>query len=147
MPGYREPLLPRSAIQPLQESLDRRSLEQSPLEAQIKGFGAGALEGLRNLTSPKSLIDLGITFAVPEYGALRAAKAVPQAIRGLKGVAGLAAPKTTKAVKTLGEQFPEFTAVGEEALYNTGKAIPSTIYEKFPGLADMMASKYLSRIK
>lgn len=56
--GIFEPLVPQSAIEPLQRKLDQRRLDQSPEEAQLRGFGAGALEGLRGLTSPASLAGL-----------------------------------------------------------------------------------------
>ena len=69
MPGVFDPLVPQSAIDPLQELLDRRRLDQSPLEAQVRGFGAGALEGLRGLTSPASLAGM-----IPGAGAARLLK-------------------------------------------------------------------------
>ena len=52
MPGIFDPLVPHSAIDPLQQWLEKRRLDQSVGEAQLKGFGSGALEGLRGLTSP-----------------------------------------------------------------------------------------------
>ena len=83
MPGFYEPLVPQSAINPLQEALERRRLDQSPLEAQLKGFGSGALEGLRSLSSPAQLLNIG-ALAVPALGATRLA---PRILQGLQGAA------------------------------------------------------------
>lgn len=58
MPGFFDPLVPKEAIDPLQQWLEQRRLDQSPMEAQIKGFGSGALEGLRSLTSPANLASM-----------------------------------------------------------------------------------------
>ena len=55
MPGFFDPLIPQEAINPLQEWLEQRSLDQSPAEAQIKGFGSGALQGLRDLITPAAV--------------------------------------------------------------------------------------------
>ena len=55
MPGPFDPLVPQSWIKPLQDKLDTRSLDESVVGAQLRGFGAGALEGLRGLTSPANL--------------------------------------------------------------------------------------------
>ena len=49
------PLVPKSAIQGTQDYLEEPQLEQSPWMARMKGFGSGALEGLRGLTSPINL--------------------------------------------------------------------------------------------
>jgi hypothetical protein len=49
---FTDPLLPQSAVQPLQDKLTEPSLTQSPWMAALKGFGAGALEGVRGMTSP-----------------------------------------------------------------------------------------------
>ncbi len=40
---------------PAQDYLDSPSLSRPPMEARIAGFGAGALEGLRGLTTPLDL--------------------------------------------------------------------------------------------
>ena len=80
MPGFYEPLVPQSAISPLQEVLERRRLDQSPLEAQFKGFGSGALEGLRSLSSPAQLLNIG-ALAVPALGATRLAPRILQGLR------------------------------------------------------------------
>ena len=80
MPGFYEPLIPQTAVSPLQEALERRRLDQSPLEAQLKGFGSGALEGLRSLSSPAQLLGLA-GLAVP---AVRAAGVAPRVMQGLQ---------------------------------------------------------------
>lgn len=70
-----EPLVPSSAIRPLQDELERRKLDQSVAEAQLKGFGSGALEGLRSLTSPAVLGGMAMD-AFPIGRAIRTAPRV-----------------------------------------------------------------------
>ena len=53
-----EPLVPEAPVRRLQEQIDAPTLERAPWEARARGFGAGALEGLRGLTSPLSLASM-----------------------------------------------------------------------------------------
>ncbi len=76
MPGIFDPLVPEEALDPLQQWLQKRSRDQSPMEAQIKGFGSGALEGLRGLTSPASLVGM-----VPAGTAAKALAFAPKVAR------------------------------------------------------------------
>ncbi len=95
-----EPLVPKSAIEPMQEALDAPSLERSPMEARLRGFGAGALEGLRGLTSPLSI---GTMFmGMPELGA---AKGVARGMQAAESLAPAA----------------EFVAPGAEAAFNAAR--------------------------
>jgi hypothetical protein len=80
MPGVFEPLVPKSWIAPAQEALDKRRLDQSPLEAKIRGFGAGALEGLRGLTTPAQLASLALPVGRGAMGIMRGAKAAGPAL-------------------------------------------------------------------
>jgi hypothetical protein len=57
------PLVPQSVTQPVTQKLTEPRLNQSPLMAGVKGFGAGALEGLRGLTSPANLAGIAGTAA------------------------------------------------------------------------------------
>ena len=79
MPGIYDflttPLVPEAPVRRLQEQIDAPTLDRSPWEARARGFGAGALEGLRGLTSPLSLAGM-----VP-LG--RAASMAPRAVQGL----------------------------------------------------------------
>src|SRR5213593_3770817 len=62
MPNWlTNPLVPQSAIQSTQESLEQPQLDQSPWMARLKGFGSGALEGLRRQTSPLNLAGIAGT--------------------------------------------------------------------------------------
>lgn len=70
-----EPLVPEAPVRRLQEQIDAPTLERSPWEARLRGFGAGALEGLRGLTSPLSLASM-----LPVG---RAASMAPRAIQAL----------------------------------------------------------------
>lgn len=108
------PLVPASVTQPLTNSLTEPSLTQSPAMASLKGFGAGALEGARGLTSPANIAGtLGDDLPIA-MGAGLAAKYFPKVAQALPEVAA-AAPK-------LGEMAAEFAPVGGEAIYNAGKA-------------------------
>lgn len=107
-----KPLIPEEPVRKLQEQIDPRSLEQSPWVARLRGFGAGALEGLRNLSSPAQLANIA-SVAIPMMGAYRA----PKAVQGLAEAISDAAP----AAQTLGELLPEYTPRGGEALYNIGR--------------------------
>lgn len=176
MPGFFDPLLPQSAIQPAQEALDKRRLNQSPLEAQIRGFGAGALEGLRGLTSPAQLLGLA-GMAVPG-GAM--ARFAPKALQGLSRAAGptmdliesspvaQVAPSMDDVASLIGQmkanmaKIPqagtmagrssmgaEFVPRGSEAAYNASRAASQlpTVTPKYPGVADEMVTKYISRMR
>jgi hypothetical protein len=99
---FTDPLLPQSAVQPIQDKLTEPSLTQSPWMAALKGFGAGALEGVRGLTSPAMIggmlmddVPLAAGAAYLTRGASTAAKVAPEvaelssvapeAVQGLKG--------------------------------------------------------------
>ena len=108
------PLVDEESIRPAQDMIDPGpSMDRSPMEARMRGFGAGALEGLRGLTTPLDLATVGLPMA-------------GRAMSGLKGMMGAgrmvdAAPKMAPTMQTLGEQVAEFTPVGSEALYNAGR--------------------------
>lgn len=53
-----KPLIPQESIQGMQDSLTEPHLDQSPFMASVKGFGAGALTGLRNLSTPTNITAL-----------------------------------------------------------------------------------------
>lgn len=117
MPNYlNTPLIPAAPVKAAQAAIDTPNLNRSPWEARIRGFGAGALEGLRNLSTPTNLASTAL-LAVPGVGEAsalgRVASEAPEAIQGLS--------KAIPAAETLGESLPEFTAVGGEGLYNVAK--------------------------
>ncbi len=140
MPGPFEPIVPKSAIQPAQDYLDTPSLERGPWEARLRGFGAGALEGLRGQTSPANLVGL------------LASGVGGRAIPALKGAAGAvgglarAIPRGFQAAEelpALGSAMAEFTPSGGEALYNAGKEVVkhstpgAKLAEEAPNYLDM----------
>jgi hypothetical protein len=145
-----EPLVPQGAIKPMQDALDSPSLERSPFEAQLRGFGAGAMEGLRGLTSPLNLAAMaipggrgarGVLGAAEEAGPslMRGAEEVGQVMPSMGDVEGLLGqmrnnlrhvPMSAEKVaqggaEALGRGIAEFTPVGEEASY-AGNAYPAT---------------------
>ena len=88
MPNWlTNPLIPLEWLEKAQGMIDSPTAERSPLEASLRGFGAGALEGLRDMTSPLNL----------------ALSAAPVA-RGAGALAGLskAAPAMDHAADALG---------------------------------------------
>lgn len=99
-----EPLIPKGPVDWLANQVDKRSLEQTPMMARLKGFGAGALEGLRSLTSPLQLA----AFAAPYLRGSRAVAEVPAAMEGLAGYVPAA----------------EYVAQGGEEAYNAARALP-----------------------
>lgn len=137
------PLIDAETIAPAQDMIDSPSLDRSPMEARMRGFGAGALEGLRGFTSPLSLASM----AAPALGAFRgagrvASKAAPTLDVVEPSVVKQVAPaiddvdaligdmqrnlarvpnKRPAPMETLGERAAEFTPRGGEGMYNTGK--------------------------
>lgn len=111
--GLDEPLVPEQPVNDLANRIDHPSLDRSPMMARLQGFGAGALQGLRNQTSPANLAGLAANF-IPGGGAVaKAAKFAPKAIEGLEAA--------LPAGRALGELMPEFAAVGGEGAYNMGR--------------------------
>ena len=86
---FTTPLVPPSVIKPAQDAIDTPTADRGPWEARLRGFGAGALEGLRQQTSPLGLAGLAAS-AIPAGVMGRvaggAAKVAPEAIQGLRGV-------------------------------------------------------------
>jgi hypothetical protein len=83
------PLVPKSAIQGTQDKLEQPKLDQSPFMAGLKGFGSGALEGLRGQTSPLNLAGIA-AMMIPGAGLVgrgaKAASEVPEALSGLANI-------------------------------------------------------------
>lgn len=101
-----KPLVPKEAIEPMQTAMTEPHLDENPLLTRVKGFGAGALEGLRGMTTP---VDIA-SYAAPYVG------------RAVKG--GSAVAHGAEALPALGEAVAEFAPVGGEALYNAGRQLP-----------------------
>jgi hypothetical protein len=85
--GATTPLVSEEAAAPYINAVDSPSLERSPVEAGIRGFGAGALEGLRGMTTPLDLAG----FAAGGIGA---------GARGIRGLMG--AGRAAEAVGGIG---------------------------------------------
>ena len=115
---FTTPLMPEAPVRRLQEQIDSPDLERSPWEAQLRGFGAGALEGLRDLTSPADLIGMAALPMGGGGGLLRAARGVQQAPGALEGLLNLRPSlSATRAMMPA-----EFVEPGAEALWNVGRA-------------------------
>jgi len=100
------PLVPKSAIEPAQEALDAPSLDRSPMEARLRGFGAGALEGLRGFTSPLAIGSM--VMGAPELGAARSAANIARGVESLAPAA-------------------EFVPQGAEAAFNAARPAAQAI--------------------
>jgi hypothetical protein len=80
MAWWNEPLVPEAPVRRAQEAIDTPTVGRQPWEARLKGFGAGALEGLRGLTSPIELAGiagLGLGGGAALRGAGEAAEMAP----------------------------------------------------------------------
>lgn len=128
-----EPLIPEAPVRQLQESMTTPHLDESPLWAKVKGFGAGALEGLRGQSSPVNIAS-NLAMLVPGAGiigkgaqAARGGAAVmeaPQAARGLAAGEGALAGLMEAAPQVL-HHAAEFAPVGGEEAFNaTRGALP-----------------------
>ena len=159
------PIVPKSAIQPAQDMLDSPSLERSPMEARMRGFGAGALEGLRGMTTPLDVAGLVGGGAMGMMG--RGAKAMGKVINpGLDLIESVPVrqiapaiddvnsligdmqrnlarvPNRRPTMETLGERAAEFTPTGGEGLYNVGKTQPSLPSgDAFEGLLNQLGGR------
>lgn len=84
MPGaidfLTSPLISKAAIKPTQDLIDNPAGNYGVGEARLRGFGAGALEGLRGLTSP---LAIGSALIPEVGGAMRGAEAAGGAGREL----------------------------------------------------------------
>lgn len=162
-----KPVVPESVIGPTVNALTEPTRDQSVGMARLKGFGAGALEGARGLTTPLNLAMAAIPGGRAAKGAVGAARGVKglmgirpgMALTG-KGLAGVTPElvQAEQAVKqvmptaddvaglttSLGSTIAEFTPRGGEAAYNAARhagmiKIPS------PAMARLTSSvpKYL----
>lgn len=85
MPGpldkLTQSIVPQSWIQPAQDYLTEPHLDQSPAMAKLKGFGAGALQGLRDLATPANI---ATAMVPPMGGAVRGVAAAARPVRALE---------------------------------------------------------------
>lgn len=96
------PVVSQQTLQPVTDAIDARSLDQSPLGAGVRGFAAGALEGLRGLATPLNIAATALPLAGEYLTAGRAAKVVPEAVQGLRE-----APVAAKATRS-GDLMADF---------------------------------------
>lgn len=142
MPDYNTPLIPAAPVKRLQDAIDTPTLERSPWEARVRGFGAGALDGLRNLSSPANLVSIG-SLLVPGMGEgvglAKGAKAVSGAAQGLsdglpsiqavsEGVNGLrqAMPTAREVTGLLGQMGSNLKNVPTSAMKALKMGTPSS---------------------
>lgn len=148
------PLVPEAPVNAMADSIDSPTLDRSPWEARLRGFGAGALQGARTLTSPLDIATLPIPGMKGLGGLGKAGGAVSRMVKPtmdiiedipVKQVAGSMddveaiiadsrrmmaknLPRTPRAPAqtTLGEMSAEFAPATEagEAMYNAGRQVP-----------------------
>ena len=145
------PLVDEETIQPYQDMMDAPTLERSPMEARFRGFGAGALEGLRGMTTPMDLAGMAAGGAgalasrfgragrvatrmaptldviedVPVQQIAPAMDDVDSLLGDLQRNLAKVPNKRPNPMDTLGEVNPEFTPRGGEGIYNVGRQVPA----------------------
>ena len=105
MPGFFDSMIPQEWLDPLQQQLEERSLDQSPTEARIKSFGAGALQGLRDLATPANAV-----------GAVMGAGPISSLARFAPKVAASVGP-VVKGLKVLGDPAQDALKAERAATY------------------------------
>ena len=81
-------LIPQGTVQGAQDAIDSPSLNRSPMEARLRGFGAGALGGAANQISPVGIASVLPMGRMANLGgkALGAMERAPEAFQGLANV-------------------------------------------------------------
>ena len=143
------PLVDEESIAPYQDALDAPALERSPIEARLRGFGAGAMEGLRGMTSPLELAGIaaggagGVLKGLGRTGGAvskaskmaptldvvepRAVNQVAPAMDDVESLIGdlkrnlARVPNRRPPQETRGESVAEFTPRGGEGMFNMGR--------------------------
>lgn len=80
-------LVPDEAIAGLTNAIDQPTLDRTPWEARLQGFGAGALEGVADLVTPMNMA----TAAVPAGLGMMAGRAVGRVIPAMGSLGRLPA--------------------------------------------------------
>lgn len=111
-----EPLVPEAPVKQLGEQMTTPVLDENPWWARAKGFGAGALEGLRGQTSPLNIAS-NLAMFVPGAGIVgKGAQAMGETAQAGKAAGGGGAMAgLMEAAPSLGA---EFAPVGGEAAWN-----------------------------
>ena len=130
------PLVPEAPVRRLQERMDAPTLDRSPWEARLRGFGAGALEGLRGQTSPMALAGMlplvggamrapgaaqglsraaqGLSRAMPAFEVVEDAPAVAQAMPGMGAVDDMVGALKYNLAKIPGRAAPAAETLGQQ---------------------------------
>ncbi len=95
--GATSSVIPQEYIDPALDAIDSPSLERSPWEARLRGFGAGAVQGLRDSITPANML-----MALTGTGA---ANAVGQAARAGSNV-GRAVSRVARPTLDIIEDIP-----------------------------------------
>lgn len=133
-----DPLVPEEPIRKLQEQMTTPKLDESPWWAMTKGFGAGALEGLRGQTSPLNLAGIAASFIPGAGAAARGGAALaeaPQLAKAGGAMAGLA-----EAAPQALHDVAEFAPVGGEGAWNAARGVA----EKFTDPAEAAYKRILA---
>lgn len=165
MGWWDESLLPQQAqagIARKQAQLEEPSLERGPWEARLRGFGAGALEGLQDLTTPEGFTTnvgapMAATALTPVIGAGLAGAYAPRALaaasKAAPALAGLqrAAPAASKFAPSAMGSATEFATAGGAPMAGMGapaaaaRAVgpgTSSLARLFPEVTQEMLKKY-----
>ena len=160
------PIAPSPKVAPgrsVEQELTEPQLNQSPGMAALKGFGAGAIQGLRNLTSPLNAA-LGAADDIPlalggavlgkmAPGVLNLLRAAPEAAEGLEGAAGAMSgvaeaspaaqdilnPATQSQITSMYQQAnPAFKALQESGAFSGNRTVGAGNLTPHPALGPSM---------
>lgn len=133
MPNWvTSPLVPQSLTQPIEDKLTQPKANQSPGMAMVKGFGAGALEGLRNMTSPLNLAGAALSVFNPMAEG-------PAVMEGLSQ----AAPEAYSAIDAINwptverlyqQARPTFEALRDAGTFGGGRTVGSLYKDVQPAV-------------
>ena len=91
------PMVDQETIAPYQNALDAPTEQRSPWEARLRGFGAGAMEGVRQMTSPLEMGSMMLGGGAA-FGAMKGAGRAGKALSRIAPTMDLIEPQAVKQV-------------------------------------------------
>jgi hypothetical protein len=132
-------LIPEAPVRKLQESMTEPHLDESPWWAQVKGFGAGALEGLRNQITPANLAMLALPGGGAARGGAEAAEAGVGAARAAAPTMDLIESSPWQSVRQVAPTMGDVDALAG-GLKDTLARIPNGTRSAVQSLRDLYPS-------
>jgi len=143
-------IIPKEWIDPITDAIDHPTLDRSPWEARLQGFGAGALEGARQQINPVNLaMLLAPTSNLIGRGAplLGAGKKASRAVQGLSKALPEASPldEMLQSARTLSKEAPEVEALSAKGYQVPNNPVAQALEAERLPLQEPTA-KYLGRM-